>query len=332
MKLFLLATIVAAASARSPLLVSRLRGAGAEVDGIKLVPKARASLATAPAVEPRMLVRGGAATKLVPKAALKIDIALLAYFFFWYVLNYYYTLNNKRALTAAGGKDGFPMTIAFLQLVIGSLYGAFLWAAPDARKTPTVTGGDLMKMLPIAIFFAGAHAFSVFSMGAGAVSFTQIVKAAEPAFAAVLGTTLYGKSISKAKWLALIPVIGGVCLASAKELDFAWSALITAMLANLMAAFRSNENKRLMETAGLKERIGTVGNQFALTMMLSALVMVPVWMATEMGKWGAFCEAFKTSKALQVTRMRPARILRHPWAWASFRGFLAACCLACVAS
>ena len=54
-------------------------------------------------------------------------------------------------------------------------------------------------------------------MNLGAVSFAQIVKAAEPAFAALIGTTLYGKSVSMAKWLCLIPVIGGVCLASMKE-------------------------------------------------------------------------------------------------------------------
>jgi solute carrier family 35 protein E1 len=106
--------------------------------------------------------------------------------------------------------------------------------------------------------------------------------------------------VSKAKWLALIPVIGGVCLASAKELDFAWSALITAMLANVMAAFRANENKRLMDTPGLRERIGSVGNQFALTMILSSALMLPIWAVTEASKWGAFCTAFKSSPALKV--------------------------------
>lgn len=40
---------------------------------------------------------------------------------------------------------------------------------------------------------AGAHLASIFSMNLGAVSFAQIVKASEPAFAAVVGTTLYGK-------------------------------------------------------------------------------------------------------------------------------------------
>jgi len=105
--------------------------------------------------------------------------------------------------------------------------------------------------------------------------------------------------VSKAKWLALIPVIGGVCLASLKELDFAWSALISAMLANLMAAFRANENKRLMDTPGLKDRIGTVGNQFALTMILSTFVMLPIWLLTEASKWGQFVDTFKASKILQ---------------------------------
>ena len=71
---------------------------------------------------------------------------------------------------------------------------------------------------------AGAHLASIFSMNLGAVSFAQIVKASEPAFAAIVGTTLYGKSISQAKWLCLIPVIGGVCLASIKELgEPAWT-------------------------------------------------------------------------------------------------------------
>jgi len=46
-----------------------------------------------------------------------------------------------------------------------------------------------------------AHCSSVFALSAGAVSFGQIVKAAEPAFAAVLSQFVYGKPISTAKWL-----------------------------------------------------------------------------------------------------------------------------------
>merc|ERR1712086_852204 len=108
------------------------------------------------------------------------------------------------------------------------------------------------------------------------------------AFAAIVGTLFYGKTISSTKWAMLVPVIGGVILASVKELDFAWSALITASLANLFAAFKGNENKKLMDTAGLSDRIGTVGNQFALTTILSFLISLPFMMLKEGSKFGSF--------------------------------------------
>lgn len=223
---------------------------------------------------------------------------MLICFALWYLGNYYYNITNKLALNAAGGKTGFPMTISTLQLGVGALYAIFLWLAPDARKRPTVTFDDIVKMLPVAFCFMGAHSASVFAMGMGAVSFAQIVKAAEPAFAAVLSQFVYGNKVSKAKWLCLPIVIGGVILASVKELDFAWSALISACIANMFAAIRGNENKKLMETEGLKERIGSVGNQFALTTILGFLMSIPLLIFQEGSRFGDFMEIAKTTPAV----------------------------------
>ena len=224
----------------------------------------------------------------------------MIYFALWYLGNYYYNISNKLALNAAGGKTGFPMTISSLQLGVGSLYALFLWLAPDARVKPTITKEDIVKMLPVAFCFMGAHSASVFAMGMGAVSFAQIVKAAEPAFAAVLSQFVYGKKVSTAKWLCLPIVIGGVILASVKELDFAWSALISACIANMFAAVRGNENKKLMETPGLKERIGSVGNQFAITSILGFLLSIPLIIVKEGSRFGEFMEMFKSTPALWV--------------------------------
>jgi drug/metabolite transporter (DMT)-like permease len=233
--------------------------------------------------------KGG--SELVASGGGGFDMGLLVVFAGWYLGNYYYTLNNKLALKAAGGTTGFPLTIGFLQMCIGSLYALFAWAAPDMRTLPTVTVSDLSAILPVAACAAGAHVSSIFSMNLGAVSFaqvhrlqprtasslaaasvfrtvgvpqravphraapsraclsflplphrerclvrmpspssccaraalplTQIVKAAEPAFAALLGVTLYGKSVSQAKWLCLVPVIGGICIASLEEVGCA---------------------------------------------------------------------------------------------------------------
>ena len=74
-----------------------------------------------------------------------IDIPLIIYFGLWYLGNYYYNITNKMALKATGGAAGFPLTISALQLGIGSLYGIFLWLAPDARTKPTVTMDDVSR-------------------------------------------------------------------------------------------------------------------------------------------------------------------------------------------
>jgi solute carrier family 35 protein E1 len=234
------------------------------------------------------------------------DVPLMIYFLLWYVGNYYYNISNKLALKAAGGATGFPMTISALQLGIGSLYGIFLWLAPDARERPKVTMDDIIKMLPVAFCYAGAHSASVFSFSQGSVSFGQIVKASEPAFAAVLSQFVYGKPVSKAKWLCLPIVIGGVILASVNELDFAVSALVSACIANMFAAVRGNENKKLMETEGLKDRIGSVGNQFCITSILGFLLSIPFVLVKEGGRFGEFVEAFKTVPALRSNMIASA--------------------------
>jgi solute carrier family 35 protein E1 len=80
------------------------------------------------------------------------------------------------------------MTIATAQLAVGCIYAIFLWVAPDARKPPKITVKDFIRMIPSGVCSAGAHAASVFALAAGGVAFGQIVKASEPAFAAIIGT------------------------------------------------------------------------------------------------------------------------------------------------
>jgi solute carrier family 35 protein E1 len=231
-----------------------------------------------------------------------IDIALLTYFAFWYLGNYYYNIQNKNAANFTGKAakvDGseFAMTIATAQLAVGVIYALFLWVAPDARKAPKITVSDFVKAIPAGVCSAGAHAASVFALAAGGVAFGQIVKAAEPAFAAVIGTFVYGKKISFAKWCCLVPIIGGVCLAALKqtktgeiELDFTVGGLAGALIANMFAAFKGCESKKLMETAGLKDRMGSTGNQFAIMTIISLLVSIPLVFIREGERLGQFVE------------------------------------------
>lgn len=233
-----------------------------------------------------------------------IDVGLLIYFAFWYLGNSYYNIYNKNAAIATGGND-FAMTIATAQLAVGVVYALFLWIAPDARKPPAITFSDFQKMIPVGVCSAGAHAASVFALSSGGVAFGQIVKAAEPAFAAVINTFVYGKKISVAKWMCLIPIIGGVCVAALKldadgniKMDFTIGGLGGALIANVFAAFKGAENKKFIDDQDIKQRLGSVGNQFALMTIISFFVSIPLMFYREGPRIEEFVEAFKTNPAV----------------------------------
>lgn len=53
-----------------------------------------------------------------------------------------------------------------------------------------------------------------------AVSFTHIIKSAEPAFSVVVSRFILGESFPLPTYLSLLPIIGGCGLAAATELNF----------------------------------------------------------------------------------------------------------------
>jgi solute carrier family 35 protein E1 len=64
----------------------------------------------------------------------------------------------------------------------------------------------------------------VISFGAGAISFTHILKATEPIWAALIGAVFFRDFLPLPVYLSLLPIMGGVGLASMKEVRFATSA------------------------------------------------------------------------------------------------------------
>ena len=76
--------------------------------------------------------------------------------------------------------------------------------------------------------------------------------------------------------------------------EFAWSALISSCFANCFATVKDNENKKLMETDGLKDRMGLMGNPFCITCILVFLLSIPFVLLKEGSRFGDFVEASKT--------------------------------------
>jgi len=226
--------------------------------------------------------------------------------------NYYYNIYNKQSVIEAGGSQGpFMVTVATAQLVIGAVYALIVWLVGinpitfTKQSFPKLTFNDYKGLTILAFWSAMAHAGSVFALTAGSIAFGQIVKAAEPVFAAVIGTVIYSKPPSTPKWLCLPIIILGVCIACLKpgadgkyKVEADVTALIAGSIANIAASFRGSENSKLMSDKELKQRIDGVGNQFALSQLLGSLVLLPVAVAMEGAKLPDFAKLCQTNQAL----------------------------------
>lgn len=156
---------------------------------------------------------------------------LATYLTVWYVGNIAYNIYNKKACIALGkdshGHSNAHWALSAVQLLVGVVFVLPMWLT-GLRKSPNLTLENWKELAPVGLFASLAHAFSVLALGAGAVSFGQIVKAGEPVFAAATNALLLKDIDHPMVYAALLPIIGGVGLASLKELSFTWTALIAA--------------------------------------------------------------------------------------------------------
>lgn len=148
-----------------------------------------------------------------------------------------------------------------------------------------------------------AHATAVLSLGAGAVSFTHIVKAAEPVFTAGFSAVLLGQTFALPVYLSLLPIIGGVSLASLKELSFSWMAFGNAMGSNTASALRGIMGKKQMGKP-VGENM-TPANLYATLTIIAFCFLTPMALLAEGAKvkpaWNAALAAGATSKGLGAT-------------------------------
>jgi len=197
-----------------------------------------------------------------------------SFFALWYLFNIGYNIYNKKALNALP----IPYTMAALQLLVGIPYCFVLWAT-GLRKAPKLSKDNIKTLIPVSLGHLGTHIGAVVSLGAGAVSFTHIIKASEPVVSAALSAAMLGAFYSPITYLTLLPIVGGVALASLGELSFTWVGFIAAMVSNLSSAMRGILAKKTMG-GGVGENM-TEANLYGVLTILAFIFMVPISLALE---------------------------------------------------
>jgi solute carrier family 35 protein E1 len=182
------------------------------------------------------------------------------------------------------GASNAHWALSALQLAFGIVFVVPLWLT-GLRKKPELTADNWKEMVPAGFYSSLAHAFSVMALGAGAVSFGQIVKAGEPVFAAATNAVLLKEVDHPLVYAALLPIIAGVGLASLKELSFTWTALIAASLANQAAALKNVVSKNTSSKPWAKS-LGAA-NQYAVLNIIAFLCTLPLVLAFDVKDFAA---------------------------------------------
>lgn len=221
---------------------------------------------------------GGAKAAKEPEpqgSSLMATLEVGTYFALWYLFNIAYNIYNKQALNVLD----YPWTIAAIQMATGIFYFAPMWLL-GLRKAPKLSMEDIKTLIPIALCHTGVHVGAVIALGAGAVSFAHIVKASEPVVTCGLNFAFLGEVLPTPVYFTLLPIIGGVAIASMKELSFTYLALASAMLSNVSSSARGVLSKKTMSGKKIGENLDAQ-NLYAVLTAMSTVILIPLMLAIE---------------------------------------------------
>ncbi|XP_022133582.1 phosphoenolpyruvate/phosphate translocator 2, chloroplastic [Momordica charantia] len=231
----------------------------------------------------------------------------------WYLLNIYYNIFNKQVLKAFP----FPTTVTAFQLGCGTVIVSLMWAL-NFHPRPKIKRSQLSAILPLAIAHTMGNILTNVSLGRVAVSFTHTIKAMEPFFTVLLSFLFLAERPSFWVVLSLVPVVGGVALASFTEASFNWIGFSSAMASNLTNQSRNIFSKKFMVH---KEALDNI-NLFSVITIISFILLVPTALVLEGTKLSPSYLQLAANQGLNVrelfTRLLLSGICFHSYQQVSY--------------
>ncbi|XP_062010163.1 phosphoenolpyruvate/phosphate translocator 2, chloroplastic-like isoform X1 [Rosa rugosa] len=221
--------------------------------------KVRATQAAAPGPE--------SAGEAPESSGLARTLQLGAMFGIWYLLNIYFNIYNKQVLKVYP----FPATVTAFQFACGTVMIILMWTL-NLYPRPKITRSQLAAILPLAVAHTMGNLLTNISIRKVAVSFTHTIKAMEPFFTVLFSALLLAERPTIWVVSSLVPIVGGVALASFTEASFNWIGFGSAMASNITNQSRNVLSKKFM--AKKEESLDNI-NLFSVITIISFILLLP---------------------------------------------------------
>ncbi|XP_009773988.1 triose phosphate/phosphate translocator, non-green plastid, chloroplastic-like isoform X1 [Nicotiana tabacum] len=247
-----------------------------------------------------------------PKSKPLTDTLVLGSLFgLWYLFNIYFNIYNKQVLKAFH----YPVTVTLVQFAVGSVLVILMWTL-NLYKRPKISGAQLVAILPLAVVHTLGNLFTNMSLGKVAVSFTHTIKAMEPFFSVVLSAMFLGEFPTIWVMSSLVPIVGGVALASLTEASFNWAGFWSAMASNL-----TNQSRNVLSKKFMVRKEDSLDNitLFSIITIMSFFLLAPYAFFAEGVKFTpAYLEAAGVNVNQLYTRSLIAALCFHAYQQVSY--------------
>ncbi|KAD5961145.1 hypothetical protein E3N88_12618 [Mikania micrantha] len=200
-------------------------------------------------------------------AAIGRTLQLAAMFGTWYLLNIYFNIFNKQVLKVFP----YPTTLTTFQFGCGSLMVFIMWTL-KLHPRPKFYRSQIVPVLMLGVAHTMGNLLTNISLGKVAVSFTHTIKAMEPFFTVVFSVLMLSERPTLWVVASLVPIVGGVALASFTEASFNWIGFGSAMASNVTNQSRNVLSKKFMVRK--EEALDNI-NLFSVMTIISFFLLIP---------------------------------------------------------